>query len=299
MVESSKNKPVAVIFGASSSGKSAINVVSESYEILAFIDNSADKHGTKLANVPVLGASQIPQLTFDKILIASEFSEKIHQQLTNDYCIDAGKILILPNRITKPMQFGLDESFRQQSIEILLLICTSLNKSKAAYYIDAGTLLGLYRDGALIPWDDDLDIAIPSTSLEHVKQIITDCLHSLSTLTGEPWELVAHKSEESYGAVQAGDVRGLKLKSKKVDTKLPMMDVFVKYINGDVMDYTLASRGFRMPSEHILTLETMEFAGGTINIPSKPDLYLERHYGDWKTPVKDWSLQDVKSATVF
>jgi hypothetical protein len=299
MVESSKTKPVAIIFGASLSGKNALKTVAESFDIIAFIDNASLKHGTVSSNIPVYAASKIPQLVFDKILIASEFAEKIYEQLITEYNVDPNKIVELPNRITKPIQFGHDEVFRQLSIQILLLICTSLKKAKATYYVDAGTLLGIYRDAALIPWDDDLDIAIPSSSLEHVKLVITDCLSELQNLTGEPWKLVTHYSEKQFGAVSAGDIRGLKLKSKNIDSTLPMMDVFVKYIDGEVMDYTLASRGFRMPSEHILTLENMEFEGGMINIPSQPAVYLQRHYGDWRTPKKDWNMSEIKNATVF
>lgn len=299
MVKNSVSKPVAIIFGASLSGKNALKTVAESFEIIAFIDNSESKQGSVLSNIPVYAATKIPQLVFDKILIASEFAEKIHEQLMNEYNIDSNKIIELPNRITKPIQFGHDEVFRQLSIQILLLICSSLNRAKAAYYVDAGTLLGIYRDGALIPWDDDLDIAVPISSLDHAKTVITNCLTELQILTGEPWELVTHYNEKQFGAVNFGEVRGLKLKSKNIDTELPMMDVFVKYIEGDVMDYTLASRGFRMPSEHILTLEIMEFEGGIINIPSQPALYLQRHYGDWRTPREDWNMSELKNATVF
>ncbi len=299
MVESSKTKAVAIIFGASLSGKNAIKIVSESFEVIAFIDNAPARQGTTISNIPVYGAAKISQLLFDKILIASEFAEKIHEQLINEYSIDPDNIIELPNRVTKSIQFGHDEKFRQLSMQILLLICTRLNKAKVPYYIDAGTLLGIYRDGALIPWDDDLDIAVPSHSLEHVKTVITACLAELQTLTNEPWELITHFSEKQFGAVNSGDVRGLKIKSKNTETLLPMMDVFVKYINEDVMDYTLASRGFRMPSEHILTLDTMDFHGCSINIPSQPALYLQRHYGDWQTPKEDWKMSEIKSATVF
>lgn len=299
MLENSKQKPVAIIFGASLSGKSALKSVAGSYKIIAFIDNAEAKQGTELSHIPVYPATKIPHLQFDKILVASEFAEKIHQQLVNEYSVDPSQIIILPNRVTKPIQFGNDEAFRQLSIKILLLICTSLNKANVAYYVDAGSLLGIYRDGALIPWDDDLDLAIPSGSLAQAKVVIENCLAELQQLTGEPWELISHLSEKQFGAVNSGDVRGLKLKSNKPHSKLPMMDVFVKYIEGDVMDYTLASRGFRMPSEHILTLDTMEFEGCTINIPSKPELYLERHYGNWRTPTKDWTLSMLKNTTIF
>lgn len=35
-----------------------------------------------------------------------------------------------------------------------------LNKNNIKYWVSDGTLLGIIRDGGLIPWDDDIDIAI-------------------------------------------------------------------------------------------------------------------------------------------
>lgn len=299
MVGHKKNKPRAIIFGASLSGINALKIVTKTYQIIAFIDNSVEKQGTTVNKIPVFSAAEIPNIPFEKVLIASEFAEKIHQQLLDDYSVNAVNIIELPNRITKSIQFGHDKELRQLSIQILHLICSKLNAENTPYYVDAGTLLGIYRDGALIPWDDDLDLAIPSESIDKVTAIIMSCMDELLELTKESWDLVTYYSEESFGAVQVGDIRGLKLQSKNEASKFPMMDIFVKYINNDVMDYTLASRGFRMPSEHILSLESMEFQGGLIKLPSQPALYLERHYGDWRTPKEDWKMSDIQSATVF
>lgn len=299
MVESSNSKPVAIIFGASLSGKSALKIVAESYDVIAFVDNSLEKQGTTVSNIPVYAASKIPQLIFDKILIASEFFEKIQRQLINDYGIEQDKINVLPSSCTKPIQFGNDVEFRKLSVQILHLICRALNQAKVPYYVDAGSLLGIYRDAALIPWDDDLDIAIPSHSLDLTKNVINRSLPDLEKLTGEVWELKTYFSDQNFGGVKLGDVRCFKLSSKTHNSTLPMMDVFVKYIQGDMMDYAMASRGIRMPSEHILSLDTIEFEGLIINIPSKTALYLERHYGDWQTPEKKWDLSMLQSTTLF
>ena len=40
-----------------------------------------------------------------------------------------------------------------------------LNAAGVSYFLDAGALLGLVRDGDLIPWDRDLDLLIPATEL--------------------------------------------------------------------------------------------------------------------------------------
>lgn len=43
-------------------------------------------------------------------------------------------------------------------LDVFSEICDSNN---IRYWLDGGTLLGLYRNGGLIPWDDDMDICVP------------------------------------------------------------------------------------------------------------------------------------------
>ena len=69
------------------------------------------------------------------------------------------------------------------------------------YYIYDGTMLGAVRHGGFIPWDDDLDIAMPR---EDYETFITRANEWLP----EPYEFVAYELDSSYplpfGKVQDG-----------------------------------------------------------------------------------------------
>lgn len=53
-------------------------------------------------------------------------------------------------------------------LEIVDKIC---KKHQLDYWLDAGTLLGAVRHQGFIPWDDDMDIAMPRASYERFLQV--------------------------------------------------------------------------------------------------------------------------------
>ena len=59
------------------------------------------------------------------------------------------------------------------------------------YYIYDGTILGAVRHGGFIPWDDDLDIAMPR---EDYEQFVA---HAHEWLP-EPYEFVCHELDSAY-----------------------------------------------------------------------------------------------------
>lgn len=285
-----------IVFGAGQAGIVAKSNLAEKANVIAFCDNSENKIGTKLEGLPIISPSSLCERNFDQILIASEFFEQIERQLIEDCQIPPEKVVVLPTTVIKPRSF-VNPTAREYASELLLTICRQLDQDGVHYYVDAGTLLGLYRDGALIPWDDDLDIAIGSDSIQKAKSSLTHLCKVLQQSTRYKWQVNEYYSNQDFGAVTKGDVRSLALECE--ESGLPKLDVFVKYVNGEMMDYVLSSRGIRMPSKHLLTNERFEFKGQSVSIPSDPEGYLTRHYGDWQTPVRDWNLGMLQNATVF
>lgn len=289
--------PKVVIFGASLSGRSALSALSQLYDVLAFVDNDSKKYGTNIDGIPVVSATDIAEFKPDKILIASEFFEQIEAQLAQ--LVPNIQVEVLPARLIKPIQLKNSHRQGQTAIDLLLMLSKNLQLNEVPHYIDAGTLLGVYRDNALIPWDDDLDFSVNAEHLRHTINILEQQFPKIRNLTGVPWTLHKYVNQQAYGAVPVGAVRALKLLPDDDSGAFPGIDFFVKYIHGEYMDYCLASRGFRMPAKHFHDIRSHSFSGGTVYLPSDVEGYLARHYGKWQVPQKDWSLSDVKSATVF
>lgn len=286
-----------VIFGASLSGRSALSAISELYYVLAFVDNDTKKHGSSIQNIPVISPLDIAELQPDKILIASEFFEQIEWQLQQ--LVPHITVEVLPARLIKPIQLKNSHRKGQTAVDLLLMLSGNLKLHDVPHYIDAGTLLGVYRDNALIPWDDDLDFSVNANYLNHTINVLELQLPKMFEITGVTWSLHKYINQHAYGAVPIGAIRALKLLPDSSQEGLPGIDFFVKYIQGQYMDYCLASRGFRMPAEHFNHLQSHTFSGGEVYLPNDVEAYLQGHYGDWQVPQKDWSLSDVKSATVF
>lgn len=61
---------------------------------------------------------------------------------------------------------------------ILLTALTELDKvcadNNIDYWLDSGTLLGFYRDGHVLPWDDDVDIGMLYDDMKKLEKLLGD-----------------------------------------------------------------------------------------------------------------------------
>lgn len=54
---------------------------------------------------------------------------------------------------------------------LLKKIVDIFNKNNLIFWLDSGSLLGLYRHNGIIPWDDDVDLAINNNNVEHLLSL--------------------------------------------------------------------------------------------------------------------------------
>ena len=47
-----------------------------------------------------------------------------------------------------------------------------LQDKKVEYWITAGSLLGFMRNGGIIPWDDDIDIAVKEEDIPKIQELL-------------------------------------------------------------------------------------------------------------------------------
>ena len=75
-------------------------------------------------------------------------------------------------------QYLLDNKIKTQFYNMLLNVTNLFNKYNIDHWASGGTLLGIIRHQGLIPWDDDLDIAILNTienknKIKNIKSELT------------------------------------------------------------------------------------------------------------------------------
>lgn len=172
-----------------------------------------------------------------------------------------------------------------EEAEKLLLDITTIFKSvNINYWLEGGTLLGIRREGRLLPWDNDLDISMHSQELDKLDVL-------LKTLKKKGFRVRLRYFEKDTDPFKKGDLRMIKIRNKKFFGLLKgnvCLDVFVKYTKEDKTYWEIADKVKNVPAEYYASFDTITFKGKEYTVPKLTDEYLTYRYGDWQTPVKDW-----------
>lgn len=155
--------------------------------------------------------------------------------------------------------------FNTEDAEHLLRrVAWHLNFLRICWKLGFGTLLGLYRDQQLIPYDTDVDILLPASSYE-----IT--LRHLSKL----------ENEEIYSTrLIPNAVYSLYYKNVYID-----LYYYHNIPNSIYSGCGVKERWLKTPRSFLETTEYVRWKDSSWPAPSPIEEYLIHHYGpDWRTP---------------
>lgn len=169
---------------------------------------------------------------------------------------------------------------------LLFDVVDLLDRHDIPYHLEGGTLLGIVRDGDLLPWDHDLDISIPATEISRL-----DARRRLD-LRLKLWRVSVRRftRDDAEHGWRHGDLRILKIAKRKYlfERGWPRLDIFGKYEAGGRVHWVAKNRIMSVSSHHYAGHDTVEYFGRRLKIPRDVDGYLAAKYGEWRTPVKQW-----------
>ena len=134
-----------------------------------------------------------------------------------------------------------------------------LRKYAIPYVATDGTLLGAIRHGGLIPWDDDIDIAVDKKDVPTIEW-----LENILSSQGKYTFWKANKQKKYMKLFNGKDV---------------FIDIFI-LDNGVWPQKHFKDLAFLQ--DELYPLKQTKYGDITINIPNKSEQYLDRIFPDWR-----------------
>lgn len=153
-------------------------------------------------------------------------------------------------------------------------------------YLDCGTLLGYIREGRILPWDDDIDLAVAS---EDCIELLRSQLNTLGlSVTNPPlWKGTGVKVfDPCYGKPISPDC----------SWTWPNLDIFFLIQRDGEFTHRFLGKKFAedplRPGIRVL-FETVECW-----LPQRPTYMLDTYYKDWRTVEKSNHLDHRREAPI-
>lgn len=174
------------------------------------------------------------------------------------------------------------EETRKEAIFITHHLSSVAEKLGIDLFLDAGTLLGAVRHGEIMPWDDDIDLAMHSRDIDRficeVKQlgIVEHCT----------WVWKSTNQEYHKFWLKSGQ------RTEGFPYLFPFIDVWIFFEKEDGYIHTCDGRK-REKKVFYPVIET-EFEGCKLKLPNDYKGFLDVKYKDWQTHIKvyTWSHRD-------
>lgn len=169
----------------------------------------------------------------------------------------------------------------------LAAIGKALNDAKIVWWVDCGTCLGAYRYGGVIPWDEDIDIAILQPDSENVRRALNN-LDQHKYLV-QNWS--ARDEPNSWYKIFIRETGStLDIYHFQVLPERKQIALIFSYDNHFFFPewWKIRERRFKVPVAFniVFPLKKADFDGVEVFVPNNTEKYLERYYGKNLDPAK-------------
>jgi hypothetical protein len=277
-----------LIFGTGNSAVQLLKNLPDKRSYLAAVDNDADKHGQYFDDLLIISPDQIANYEYDEILIASYWEGTIKKQLIEELKIPADKVVTPQKKYYKnggetlyPFQ---DEATMALARKVITTLCGAACEQKLPLHIDYGTLLGIMRDGDLIAWDDDIDLACESRYAPELEIFLLEQVQNIDSSVN--WSV--RKDSDCNDRALHFYISFTPSAEKQFKTFA--ISIAVKGIEGDKAVKLSSFGAWFNPAKHLLSMDTINWSGTNIYTPNDADGYLKFSYGNWQSPKKDLTV---------
>lgn len=183
-------------------------------------------------------------------------------------------------RITKKQK---QQNLRSNGEETVKMLQALLEETNVPFFFDMGTLLGIIREKHLLAHDMDIDVAVLAENEELPDQLsrylsANGCIH-YCTYSLKDGGVV--EDSYLYNGIKF-DINYYRRENGRDICYLMYREPDRQYEAGELSVVKLS-----VPS--ISGIQTVGFAGGQINVPTKAEAYLAARYGvNWRIPDKNY-----------
>lgn len=187
--------------------------------------------------------------------------------------------MLYKNKLTASLYNGIFvEKLEGKDVDkVLRLGCSILQKNGFDYWLTAGTLLGLHREGRFLPHDGDLDVDIGFDEPLYNDHSMNDFKRIIELFEKEGMKIGRTMFYDAVNPMQAAFIGEGNI----------VYDIYFYYLYGD--DYVnINEHGLiKFPKNIIKKTKLREFNGTNYSIPCKQEEYIAMRYGKgWRTPKK-------------
>lgn len=157
-----------------------------------------------------------------------------------------------------------------------------LDKYNILYWIDSGTLLGAVRNGKFIPWDDDMDLVIPTEYFNMIYDIIQKNKEDIQKKYN--FKFTFNLEEETIKHILINNkLKNFFIKVYDSNHKSYFIDIMVGTLIKDI--YYLPMNAFKHQHYKItdvFPLRKIKFENKWVNCPNNPYPFLNNGYLYWR-----------------